>query len=174
MSRIFIALPISPELQESIHQWQKRYSDLSVRWLAGENLHITLVPPWEEGDVESVITKLQSLANRVGSFTVHFDTAGFGPDPKAPRLIWATGPTPQELLYLKKDIEKILNYTPDRKTFLTHLTLARFNPADFINLTNVSFIKQVDWVEQINSFVVMESKLLPTGADYTVLAEIGL
>jgi RNA 2',3'-cyclic 3'-phosphodiesterase len=174
MPRIFVAFPLSQQLQEIILNWRKTYDDFPVRWLEGKNLHITLIPPWEEENPATIIEKLQSLKHKFGAFQVAFTETGFGSDPAKPRLIWATGPTPQELLYIKADSERLLDKQPARETFLTHTTLARFKPHDFKNFPTANLAKHISWSEQINSLVLMQSHRLPDGADYEILTEISL
>lgn len=56
--RLFIAITLSEELQKEILAWevlwQKRL-DSRIRWLAGKNLHLTLVPPWYEENVGETV-----------------------------------------------------------------------------------------------------------------------
>jgi 2'-5' RNA ligase len=172
--RIFIALPIDHELIEQIESWKKPNADLPVRWLQGKNLHITLVPPWEAEYPNDVIAALEKMPREIGPIPLEFNGTAFGPDAEHPRLIWATGEIPKQLIELKKQIETTLRRPPDRKHFLLHLTLARFRPATFTEFPEHKLEKRINWTATVSSVVVMESKLLPAGADYTVLAEIPL
>ncbi len=173
--RIFIALPIGPELIGQIESWQKTYADLPVRWLADKNLHITLVPPWAEEYSEDLINKIKDdLPRTIGPIPLQFDETSFGPDPKKPRLIWATGKAPQELILLKKTLELITGHSDNRKHLLLHLTLARFRPDEYKTFQSEELQKHISWTMTASSIVIMESKLLTSGADYTVLEEIKL
>ena len=49
--RVFVAVPISNELQEKILEWEKFFPDLQVRWILGKNLNITLTQQWGENNV---------------------------------------------------------------------------------------------------------------------------
>lgn len=169
MTRIFIALPISNELKAKIHGWRKSYTDLPVRWLDDKNLHITIVPPWEERDLPKVLAALRKHAVQFGPQALEFTRTAFGPDEKEPRLIWATGNAPHELTALRESIEKLLEQPITKKDFLQHLTLARFRPDDFKDFPYHKLDKQIHWTETVSEFVVMKSELLSTGAEYTVL-----
>jgi 2'-5' RNA ligase len=172
--RIFIALPIGGDLIAQIDSWKKPNADLPVRWLQGKNLHITLMPPWEEEYPDDVIAKLEKMPREIGPISLEFNGTAYGPDAIHPRLIWATGEAPKELNQLKHQVEEAIHRHPDRKRFLQHLTLARFRPDTFKNFPEHHLEKRIHWKTTISSIVVMESKLLPTGADYTVLADIPL
>ncbi len=116
--RIFIAIPISKNLQDEIARYRGFYPDLPARWLEGKNLHLTLIPPWEvavgdsrfqrEENIIEIEKKIRLLENKLGEFEMKFDNVSFGPNrfnpPSAgrsqpaarqsPRLIWATGQVP--------------------------------------------------------------------------------
>jgi len=167
--RVFIALPISGALKNTIKQWRKTYKDLPVRWLEDKNLHITLVPPWEENDLPRIEAALRKHPSQIGPQTLEFTETSFGPDSKGPRLIWATGQAPYELSQLRSSIEKILKRPITKKPLLQHLTLARFRPHDFPSFPNIDLSKHIHWTDVVDSFALMESKLLPEGAEYTII-----
>jgi 2'-5' RNA ligase len=166
--RIFVAVALSQALQEQIIAWQERHH-LPVRWIKGKNLHITLVPPWYEEDLERVKESLGKLCKHT-PFSIALNTVEFGP-PRQPRLIWATGDTTKEMLELKEHVEAALGIHSDQK-FKLHVTIARFRPEDFRKMPVKKLGEKVDWKEQINSIVLMESHLTSAGADYEVLEEI--
>lgn len=169
--RVFVAIPISENTQKEILQWEENFQSLPVRWLKGKNLHITLIPPWYEGNVEKVEKALQGTWRNIEPFDVLFQKIIFGPNPREPRLIWAEGETPKELLELKADIERALDILPERRPFKTHLTLARFRPEEFRGFKIKNLNERVQWKETIASFVLMESHLEKTGAEYEILSQ---
>ncbi len=173
-TRIFIALKISEELRSAITEHEAQWKDLPVRWIKGKNLHITIIPPWHVQDPQPVIDLLKTVEGKTGAVEMTFENVRPGPDPRNPRLIWTEGPTPPQLPKLKTGLEQLLKLRHEKRPFLLHLTLARFKPEDFKNFPNKKFQETVDWKETANTFVLMESKLSPSGADYTVLAEFKL
>ncbi len=169
--RIFIAVPISGRLQAEIFEWEKKYEKLPVRWLSGKNIHITLVPPWYTDDVGAVIDKLRSVKGE--PFEIEFDKVSYGSDPKQPRLIWAGGKAPKEIIRLKDELEKIFpEYKSDYKDWLMHITIARFDPGTFSSFPVKRLDEEVLWRDSIGSFVLMESHLSHSGADYEILEEL--
>ncbi len=165
-----MALGISDKLESEILEWEKAFSKLPVRWLLGKNLHITLVPPWYEENIEAVIQKLNTVKS-TGVFDIEFNKVTFGPDPKRPRLIWAEGEASKPIVELKTALEKILNKEPERRLFRLHLTLARFRPETFSSFPIKELNEKVFWRDRVTSFLLMESRLSREGADYTTLRE---
>jgi 2'-5' RNA ligase len=170
MSRIFVGISLSPELQKKALGWQQKHAGLPVRFIAPKNLHITILPPWDEQNISSAIQKLHELSGKVKPFTITFTNISLGPTPKRPRLIWATGETPEELKKLKVSAEKSFNAT-DNKPFKLHTTLARLRTRDFDPELFKEIAQSVNWQQKVASIALMESSLLPTGADYKVFAE---
>lgn len=170
--RVFVAIGVSPKLQETIVEWEKNYQKLPVRWLAPKNLHITLIPPWYEENVEGVAKSLSFLEGKPGSFEMEFDKVTYGPDPRRPRLIWAEGKAPEKIVRLKSELEKMLTKEPEQRPFIRlHLTIARFRPEYFVNFPIKTLDEKVFWQDTVTSFVLMESHLSRSGADYEVLTE---
>ena len=90
-----MAVPISSELQKEILGWEGGFQKLPVRWLSGKNLHITLVPPWEERDPNEVARLLENLRGTLPQFSFLLEHVAYGPNSREPRLIWAEGKSPQ-------------------------------------------------------------------------------
>ncbi|MEK7192162.1 MAG: RNA 2',3'-cyclic phosphodiesterase [Patescibacteria group bacterium] len=169
--RVFVAIGLSQSLQSKILEWERKFRNLPVRWLAGKNLHITLIPPWyaEEKEIEKIKKILNSIGGVIKPFEIKFEKVAFGPAPRQPRLIWAEGAVPGELIKLKTRIEKMLGQKPEKRPFFLHLTLARFRPEDFKSFPRQILNEKVEWKEEAQSFVLMESRLSRLGADYEVL-----
>ena len=171
--RIFIALPISEKLQQVILDWEKNFAGLPVRWLAGKNLHITLVPPWYEENLEKVKNILQGVAG-FGEFEISFRRVTFGPDPRRPRLIWTGGEMPEGLLELYKKVHEVLGREKEKRPFQLHLTIARFQPENFSLFPIQKLDEKVDWRDRVDRVVLFESRLSREGADYKVITEATL
>ena len=170
--RIFVAIGISEQLQNEIMAWEDGYRSWPVRWLQGKNLHVTLIPPWYVEDTRTVTDALSVFAKEkpCAPFALHFTEVTFGPDPRRPRLIWASGETPPELSTFKSGIEQAFGQESERRDFKLHLTLARFREDDFPAFPITTLDEKVVWEESIESFVLMESHLSRSGAEYEILA----
>lgn len=175
--RVFLAIPISENIKEEIRDWRKSLTGTwPVRWIAPENLHITLVPPWyEEEENLPEITKLLSTnyeLQQIKPFEINLTTISFGPKKNSPRLIWASGETSFGVSNFLNAIYQILNTPAGSRPFTTHLTLARFEPGLFHRFKNTHLPQKISWQFEVNSFSLMESHLKPSGAEYQILKEV--
>ncbi len=175
--RVFVAIPTPPSLQSEIRSWAARHGDLPVRWLKDHNLHITLVPPWEEkpAGMQEILTHLtEAVGTARKPLSLSFSQVRFGPDPRQPRLVWAEGETPPELAALSAALHQALGIEAERHPFRLHLTLARFRPEDFASFPVRELNEAVTWRMAVPKIVLMESHLLRGGAEYEVRGEIPL
>lgn len=173
--RIFIALNISKALQENIAEWESNFkSEISARWVDTSDLHITIVPPWYEEDISATSNIMDIIGRQFSPLNIRLDTITFGPDKRRPRLVWATGSMIQQMLSLRKNLLKKLGMPLYRKPFLLHLTLARIKRPQIAVQQRVKFAHKVNWQEDIDSLVLIESKLTKTGAVHTILHKANL
>lgn len=174
--RIFIGIFISQELRTKILQLENNYRDLPVRWVKEENLHLTLIPPMQLDDNEVVkaVEKLQTFKNKVGPVEIRFNRISLGPNPRRPRLIWLGGEPNQKLIELKNKLTQILGLRAESRSFRPHLTITRFKPKDYANFPIKDLCEEIDWKETAESFSIIQSECLESGARYTVLEKIRL
>src|SRR3990172_10442808 len=125
IKRVFIGIKIDKSLYPKIDAWRENVSGFSgLRWIDNKNLHITLVPPWYEFDLERIL-KIMDGINFKNPILMIFYNVGMGPSKKNPRLIWAEGKDNKILEKLKVLLDKSLGMT-EKRPFKLHLTLARF------------------------------------------------
>lgn len=171
--RVFVGIK-AEDLQAQISEFRKKYPELSnLRWIPKENLHITLIPPWNEASVEDIIDLLLAKKIWVRPFEVKFERISFGPKGKSPRLIWAVGKAPQEILDLKKMLETLLKKVSS-KDYKLHLTIARFRQSEYRNFSVKTLNLSVYWKIKVSSFVLFQSILTNSGSFYKPLLEIKL
>lgn len=191
MKRVYIAFRIPRDLTDRIMAWETGRKNWPVRWLAPHNLHLTVIPPWEaeEAEIIAIGSELERLKGSFSSFPVRFTRIGYGPQPTAPRLIWATGETPSGAVRLKNVLDDALNRRhhdrapfrprlsprPDnRRTLFLHLTLARFRAQDFSSRLRPALAETVDWPAALSRIELIESILGPAGAEYRTLIGVDL
>lgn len=174
MKRVFVGIKINDDLSREIVSWQKKQINKNVRWIIENNLHLTLVPPWYEEDIEGVKDYLDKLELNLSPFEILFERILFGPTIRDPRLIWVQGPIPSEVLNLKRRIEENLGIIPEKREFKFHITLGRFKDRGFQNLKYKIQMGGISWKMKVESICLFESILSPNGADYRVLKEIKL
>lgn len=169
MSRVFVALTLSEPMQQSVLFWRQNHTALPVRWIAEKNLHITLLPPWQAQNLDHIIERLRTVSVDSSPINIKFDHVSLGPQANSRRLIWALGPAPVPLLHLKQNIETALGVSPQPQSFKLHLTLARFRPKDYETFPVNTLNETVNWHDNIDSFVLIESHLLPQRAVYKII-----
>lgn len=173
--RVFVALPAGRELVDVAGEFRRGHSGLRVRWVKPENLHLTMVPPWQCLDVDAVCRVLSGEAARQAPFEVSFERVSFGPDPRRPRLIWATGKAPAGMPEFARSLLAPVGAPGEpRKSFLLHLTIARFNSHDFKAMAAHTLRETVLWHGTLDTICLYESILKPGGAQYRELCRFGL
>ncbi len=174
MKRIFVGIKISDEIKQAAAVWQNSRADLPVRWLAPDNLHLTIVPPREADDkeIKEIISKLEKVKTQSGPFNLRFTEISYGPNSHKPRLICALGKTPTALIELKNMVELALGKGRVARPFLLHLTLARFKTENFSSFKVKKLRDKIFWQQRVDGFQLIESVLTSGGAKYKVLAEV--
>ncbi len=173
--RVFIGIGISHEIREKISKFKELHEETPlIRWVPEENLHVTLIPPWNEKEIENLVNLLSKIPFKVEPFDLVFDRITLGPNPKRPRLIWIEGKNNPYLIELKNLLETKLQRKSLHKEFRPHITIARFKGRKLRNLTIARLNKEINWKQKVKSFLLYEAKLLPSGARYKVLKEVKL
>lgn len=168
--RVFVGIKASEKIQDLAADFAFRYDRLSVRWQRGDNLHYTLVPPWEDDymGIGYTAAKLQALAEGFRPTTIELNELNFGPQGEPPRLIYAAGQPSQELLNIFVAVNSALP-TGSGRQFWPHLTLARFSPSSFGSFPQKKFNEKISWPEAIDNLTLFESVLTDEGTEYNVI-----
>jgi len=168
-------MPVPAELYRSAELFRKRFTGVDVRWMKQEQLHITLLPPWQCTDTGEICRRVQEIAARCDPIELFFDTLTVGPSRRKPGIIWATGKTPARLDELHRELQKTLGCFVKGcdRDFLLHLTLARFRAGGAAAAALKSLHEPVEWYGSFTSLVLYESILRPEGARYQVLCRYG-
>ena len=165
--RVFVALPAGRELVEAAEEFRRAHAGLKARWVRPEHLHLTMVPPWQCLDVAAACQALRDEAARQSPFEVLFERVSFGPDPRRPRLVWATGKAPAGM---PEFAQRLLAATgapgKPRESFLLHLTIVRFNSRDLSAMGARKLREPVSWPGTLDALCLYESRLKPGGAEY--------
>jgi RNA 2',3'-cyclic 3'-phosphodiesterase len=182
--RLFVALEIPAGVRENLATLVKDLrtssspmSDERPRWVRPGNLHLTLKFIGEtnaaklEG-IRSALSKVRSHA----AVVLKFRGLGFFPNERRPRVLWAGVDASPNLTPLAGDIERALDtqgIAREQRAFTPHLTLARFEPpglpAKLLAAIQENSERQFGSF-QAREFHLIESRLKPSGAEYTSLA----
>jgi 2'-5' RNA ligase len=181
--RVFIAINLPQEIKKELVSYQKKWSELTARWVSQDNLHITLaflgyLTDLEIGEV-CMITK--KVTNGRKSFDINLNKISYGPIGSSPRMIWVGGEKSKELSILKSDLEKSLsetiNFRPENRAFNSHITLARLKAMEWRAIDpeeRPEIAEDINLSFPVESIEVMESKLKRTGPIYTILESFNL
>ena len=152
----------------------------NLQWVRPESMHLTLK---FLGEVS--LLRLETIADRLGTirraaFKVSVSGVGFFPNMRAPRVFWA-GVASKHLEPLAAAVEKQmieLDFSPERRKFTPHLTLARSRRGGHMNPGLVQASEQFRKHEfgqfTVDRFHLYESRLGPSGAVYEKLTDYRL
>jgi len=177
--RIFIAINLPEKVKETLSGYQEKWSDLPVRWVKFQSLHLTLdfLGEIEDQDLAEICRGLKDIAPKHSPFFINLTQINYDVEgEKMPRLIWATGEKSEKLSLLKKNLDIFLNkkigFNTERRDFLPHITLGRVKQWQWskIEPEERPEIKEVFFLDfEVKSIEVMESRLKKTGAEYDIL-----
>lgn len=170
--RVFVGIKISEGLENKILRLEEDIK-LSIPWLSPDNLHITIVPPWEEDDLRSLIGNLKNISGEFRKFKIILNNISLRSGKNKSKLICLEGKARKDIIKLKTKIEELLNLKKQKRAFSLHLTLARFKAGIYKNI-NKKIKRKINWEENITSIVIFESILLPEGALYKIIKKIKL
>lgn len=171
MPRLFIALGIPREVAQSLSLLRGGLP--GARWIDTENYHLTLR---FIGDINGRTgDELLSELDRIRFPEFNLELAGvdaFSSKRKI-RSIWAGTNNPPELLALQTRIERIctkVGIAPDVRKFTPHITLARLDKADSMQvseyLSGRANFKSLPF--NISKFLVISSRNSKGGGPYVI------
>jgi 2'-5' RNA ligase len=152
--RVFVGVKVAPTIAIELAQLARDLDRPSVRLVAADDIHLTLVPPWSESVVSEAIDKLNKVAGEFNAFSLTFQHVGYGPQPKRPRLLWAECLTTDDIVALRTALLEAYGQR-DERPFRPHVTLARIRgfaiarkfPID----RDLSFTQRVETIELFQS-----------------------
>lgn len=186
--RSFVCIEIPEGIREKLEEFLRGLRDLDrrVKWVRGENLHLTLKFLGEEPHtkVEKMRASLQDGIPelKLKPFSLSLRGIGVFPDWDRPRIIWVgvEGDGLGSLEILRDFVEKTARkqgFRKESKPFSPHITLGRAK-SDRIEPILKEKLRKSER-ELFGSFLVrevilMRSQLFPEGPIYTPLATFAL
>jgi 2'-5' RNA ligase len=184
MLRSFIAVKIPVKIQSTIaHNTASLQKDLPkplVRWVASQNLHLTLkfLGDVSPANLERLAEGLKAEAAAHEPFPMSVGGLGAFPTPRRARVIWIGLQSPPAFAALQRGVEAAaarLGYAAEERPFSPHLTIGRVgqnvSTADLqrirtaLEATTVGALGTV----QVDAIQIFKSDLQPGGAVYTNL-----
>lgn len=187
--RAFIGVALPPESRQRLERWQHDLaaSGADVKWVAPEQLHLTLKFLGEISDEQrhGVEALLGQMARREAPFRIRLEGLGAFPSIEAPRVVWVGIAQGQEVMArLAGAIDRegaALGLREEARGFSPHLTLGRVRSrqrslagreALTALLRDVPRSAPSPW--QATTVTLYQSVLSSEGSRYHVLAELPL
>jgi 2'-5' RNA ligase len=176
--RLFIAIEIPESIRTAFASLLKELRALApqLKWVRPENLHVTLkflgeTDPSKLGPLQNVLSGIRSAE----PVNLEFRGLGFFPNEKRPRVFWAGMQASANLKTLATDVDQAvhkLGFLLEEHPYVPHLTLARISlpiiPPKLLQAINEKSGHSFGSL-QAQEFHLIESKLKPTGAEYTTV-----
>lgn len=169
--RVYIGIP-AVNLKNNYLKLKRRHSSLDIDWLHPDDLHITLIPPFNTKDITNEIKKLQDFSGKFQTTQVNLSEieskSGF---------IWAFSPINEDLQKIKTALEKVFQsnsrsiYGKNESEFIPHVTLARFK-----NIKTPIETQKVNWKLKTDKIALYESLPYTTKSigRYHIISQINL
>ncbi|MBR9692663.1 RNA 2',3'-cyclic phosphodiesterase [Candidatus Woesearchaeota archaeon] len=170
--RLFVALNISPELEQALDKLGKELHSLDSLRLA-KHIHLTLKYLGEVPDEK--LPKVQEALSEIEFSTIKLQTTKLG---TFPRVLWLGIKLNKELAQLQKHIQRAVRpwAMNDPRSYKPHLTIARFQHLTAEEgdiLKNIVKEKRIEQKWKAESFVLYKSTLTPQGPLYQQMAKFG-
>ena len=186
--RLFVALEIPSAVRDNFSGFlsemrvlTEKLGERRVRWVRTENLHVTLkfIGEVAEAKLAAIRTALSTVPS-VAPIDVRFRGLGFFPNENRPTVLWAGLDASPHLSTFAGDIDSALTtigIAGEKRAFVPHLTLARLAAPLLHEKLRAAIQKNRERAFgsfQASEFHLIESKLKPSGAEYTSLASFPL
>lgn len=179
--RAFVGVGLPQKIKEKITELEKDFikCDLAFKWVAPENLHLTLkfLGNIDEEQIIKIKQAITKVSGKFAAFEVSFDSFGFFPNERKPRVFFI-GTTREKLLKnivakLEEELEALGVEKENR--FKSHITLARIK-----NLKNIICLKEkiknirMDKKFPIDEIVLYKSTINEEGPVYEKIFKINI
>lgn len=178
--RCFIAIDISDEIRKSVSSIIEKpgQGQKGIRWVAPENIHITLkfLGETEEKLLPDIKSRLSSICSNSVPFTINIRGAGVFPTPKHPNVLWVGIDASEELKNLNMLIEESmseLGFEKETREFSPHLTIGRVKDRKGIEpvIKGLYELQETFFgTVHAHEVLLMKSVLRPSGAEYSKIA----
>lgn len=178
----FIRCFISAELPEDVKSYLERLNEefgrtSGVNFVPKENMHLTLAFLGEINapELEEIVRKTGEIAGCFGPIPCSLGKIDAIPQ-KRPRLIWVSVNDGKRLSEIHTALKSAIGFEEQGREFDRHITLARIKSASAAGKISqkVRELKILQMNFRIERICVMESRLAPEGAAYSVIKRMNL
>jgi RNA 2',3'-cyclic 3'-phosphodiesterase len=179
--RTFIAIDLGKNVRDRLASLQDTLSRHAsdVKWVEGQNLHLTLLFLGEVDfrEVPKVCQVVEETGHNHARFGVSVVGVGAFPNLHRPRTLWVgVQDGAAQVTALHDDLEGPLLelgcYRREDRPFTPHITIGRWKGGFHADKLATALAKRVDWhagETVVDEVLVMSSELTPQGPVYTVL-----
>ncbi|MCK4341689.1 MAG: RNA 2',3'-cyclic phosphodiesterase [Phycisphaerae bacterium] len=182
--RTFIAIELEPALRGPLLKLLRGLPPAEgVRWVTERQLHLTLKFLGEVRDAQlsQVCDAVVAAGSQVEPFSLRIKGLGVFPAPRNPRVLWCGVEDPtkgcRRWVEAADPLLAKLNFKPETRAYTPHITLGRSRSSAGARVLR-EVLETAPPLEteqmQVERVVVIESRLLPTGAQYKPLATVSL
>ncbi len=186
--RTFIAIQLPQEIKGALSRIQEKLksSGADVKWVAWQNIHLTLKFLGEIDDkkLDKVVYILEDIAKIKNPFPIRISSIGAFPNVNRPRVIWVgidkgDSQTKEIARELEEKIAKVGIPSEDRP-YSSHITIGRvrsvLNRERLVQdlKTLIDKLGQENMEFFASSITIFKSTLTPKGPIYEVLKEANL
>jgi len=182
--RTFIAVDLNADIKNKIKRIIRELDNgtRSVRWVGIEGIHLTLkfLGDTTIDRAAQVGAALAEVGQNVSSFPLRIAGTGAFPPGSRPRVLWVGIDPSKDLRDLVASIEKAmipLGFSQETRPFSPHITIGRVKDSSRLESVMSGLNTYKDRVfgqMTVQSLLFFESRLKPTGAEYSILKEIHL
>jgi RNA 2',3'-cyclic 3'-phosphodiesterase len=185
-TRSFIAIALNEQIHKELEQLQNKLktSNADVKWVAPENIHITLkfLGNITDKQIEQVKDSIKEIASNLKQYNIHFATIGGFPTITSPRVVWVgmdEGVDETSDIYdaIEEQLTKI-GFNKEKRPFSPHLTLGRVrSPNNRQRLTEImerekGFSSSLRLL--VREVILFKSTLTPKGPVYDAIFKASL
>ncbi len=154
--RVFVGIDLDEDTARQCAGLQAWLPDLPGRRVQPQDMHITLVPPWNVQDLEPVEERLAAVARQTKPFPLALRRLAYGPTRQRPRLAWIECEPVEELRKLRDALADAFQ-VEDRRDFRPHITIARFRKEHWKSLKAHPIERQLSVQTEVTSITLFES-----------------
>jgi 2'-5' RNA ligase len=171
-TRVFVGLKLAPEITRELAELARSLEPYGVRLVPSADIHLTLVPPWNEPDIVNAVERLRATVNGFTAFPLTFARLAYGPTLRRPRLLWAECVASNVLVELRMALLTIFGQI-DPRPFRPHVTLARFPTRGQVIARKAPIDQSLSLDQYVTSVELFQSPAKPQSG-YQVVASVPL
>lgn len=170
--RVFVGVKLDPGIADDLAEMAQVLAAFQVRCVAAADMHLTLVPPWNETEPADAVEKLSAAVAGADGFSLTFTHVGYGPDPRRPRYLWVDCTESEDIAALRARLLAAFARTEERP-FRPHVTLARLRDRGRTIARKCPIDRMLSLTQPVRSVELFQSP--PAGeSGYRVLASLRL